>query len=267
MRSTPAPATMANRFDPRSAAAARSDFVIRRRRTIRRHAQLERRIGIGGFRHAAGLDDLALQAVQVEMRRTRRAGHRLAPRLAQQPRQVGGGIDVGGELGHRRKHRMMRNLLIGIAMLMRRRLAAGDRDDRAAAETRILQPRRQVRRADRLREADARPAGDARVAVRHVGDGLLAVPQHALHAQRAKLDQRAADHRIDEEHMRGAIRLQAARQPFGAGQVFLPAHVAFPSCGGSRRRVRRTVRPRRHGTSPDGPPGRSGEASKVRASP
>ena len=202
------------------------EFIVRRRGTERRHAQLKRGIDAGGLGHRAGFDDVALQPVDVEMHRPRRAGHRRAPRLAEQARQVGCGVHLGGEFGYRREHRMMRNLLVGVAMLVCRRLAAGDGDHRAITEERILQSRCEVRRADRLREADAGAAGNPRVTIGHVSDSLLAVPQHALDVQRSQLDQCAPNHCVDEEHMRRAVGGQAACQPLGAGEL-LRCHARF----------------------------------------
>jgi hypothetical protein len=66
-------------------------------------------------------------------------------------------------------------------------------------------PEARVRGADRLGKAESRPSGDAGVAIGHVGDGLLAMPEHALHTERAELDQCPADHRVDEENVRGAV--------------------------------------------------------------
>ena len=232
------------------------DLVVRRRRAIRRHRQLQRRIGAGRFAHHAGLDDVRRPSVQVEMRRTRRARHRLAPGLAQQARQVGGVGDIGRELRHRCVERLVREFLIGVAMVVERRLAAGQRDHRAVAQIRVLQPRREVRRADRLREADAGAAGDARIAVGHVGGGLLGVRQHARDAERAKFDQRPPQHRIDEEHMRRAVRRQRARQPFGAGDRLRCVHAVSSRAGalilapGCRRNAPRHQRPRLAGSVP-----------------
>ena len=117
------------------------DLVIRRRRPIRRHRQLQRRIGDRRLAHHAGLDDVRRAPIQIEMRRTRRTGHRLAPCLAQQARQVGGIRDIGRELRHRRVERPVRQFLIGVAVVEQRWLAPGQRDHRAAAEIRILQAR------------------------------------------------------------------------------------------------------------------------------
>jgi len=75
---------------------------IRRRRPVRWHAQLQRWIYAGRFVDRSGLDDLRLQSVQVEMRGPRCAGHRRAPGMAQQSRQVGGAVHLGVELRHRR---------------------------------------------------------------------------------------------------------------------------------------------------------------------
>ena len=204
------------------------DLIVRGRGTEGRHAQLQRRIGSRRVGERAGLDDLALQPVDVEMRRAGRAGHRFPPRLAQQARQVGRGIHFGGELGHRGEQRAVRDFLVGVAVLVCRRLASGDGDHRAAPEPGVLQSGGKVGGADRLREAHRRLAGDARVTVGHVGHRLLAVAQHALYAQRAKFDQRAAHHGIDEEHVRGTVGGQAARQPFGAGDRIGCAHDGVP---------------------------------------
>src|SRR6185437_237610 len=77
---------------------------------------------------------------------------------------------------------------------------------------------------DGLREADAGAAGDARIAIGHVGDRLLAVSQHAGHAQRAELDQRTAENGVNEEDVGCAIGRQAARQIVGAGDRFRSRH-------------------------------------------
>ena len=132
----------------------------------------------------------------------------------------------------------MRNLLIGIAMLHGGLFAAGERDDRRVGQKRVLQAGREVRRTDRLREANRRTPGDPGVAVGHVSDGLFAMAQYAGDAERAKLDQGAAQHRVDEEDMRGAVGGQAAREKFGTGDRFGCGHL------GSLRAIARRLGPR-----------------------
>ena len=222
------------------------DFVVRWHRPVRRHRQLQRRIGDRRFAHHARLDDVRRPPVQVEMCRARRARHRLAPGLAQQARQVGGVRHIGREFRHRCIERPVREFLIGVPMMQQRRLASGQRDHRAVAEIRILQSRRQIRRTHRLSETDPRPAGDPRIAIGHIGRRLLGMRQHARDAQRAKLDQRAPQHCVDEEHMRGAVRRQCARQPFGACDRLRCGHGRFPPAfrGQSRSALACGKRPR-----------------------
>ena len=78
------------------------------------------------------------------------------------------------------------DLLIGIAVLERRLLAAGQGDHRAAAEIGILQPGSEVGGADRLRHAHPGPLGDAGIAVGHIGRRLLRMGEHRLHAEIAR---------------------------------------------------------------------------------
>jgi len=120
------------------------------------------------------------------------------------------------------------NFLVGVAVLQRFRLAAGEGDDRHPAEIGVLQPRGEVGGADRLREADARPAGDAGVAIGHVGDRLLAVAEHALDAKAAELDQGPAQDGVDEEDVRDAVGGEAAGQILGPGDRFRRGHACFP---------------------------------------
>ena len=77
--------------------------------------------------------------------------------MTQQARQLGRRIDRGRELRHRGEERRVGDLLIGVAVLERGLLAAGQRDHRAAPEIRVLQPGREVGGADRLRHAYPRP--------------------------------------------------------------------------------------------------------------
>ncbi len=114
----------------------------------------------------------------------------------------------------------MRNLLIRIAMLHGRLFAASERDDRRVGQIRVLQAGREVRRANRLRETYRRTAGDAGVPVGHVSDRFFAVAQYAGDTERAQFDQGSAEDGVDEEHVRGAVGRQAAREKLRAGDRF-----------------------------------------------
>ena len=131
-------------------------------------------------------DHVALQAVEIEMGRARRVGQRGAPGMPQQPRQFAGGIDRGRELRHRREQRRVRDFLVGVAVLERRLLVAGQRDDRAAPEPGILQAGGEIGGADRLRHAHAGPAGDAGIAVGHIGRRLFGMRQDRPDAEIAR---------------------------------------------------------------------------------
>ena len=188
------------------------DLVIGRHRAMRRHLH-RRRTDLGRFVDGSGLDDFRLHPEQVEMRRARRAGCRRPDRLAQQPRQLGGGVDLDVELGHRRVQRQVGDFLVGVAVLQRGLLAAGQRYHRAARQPRVLQACRQIGRPHRLREAEHRPAGHPRMAVGHVGHGFFRMSQHPLDTQPLQRNQRPPQHRIHEEEMRGAGRGDRPRQP------------------------------------------------------
>ena len=81
----------------------------------------------------------------------------------------------------------------------------------------VAQAGGEIERADHLRHADAGLAGGARIAVGHVGGGLLAVTMHArdlgapLH-----LGEGAPQHRRHHEHVRHAIARQHVGEHFGA---------------------------------------------------
>ena len=133
------------------------DLVVGRRRPIRRHGQLKRRIGTDRFARPCPVSTTFAERPY----RSRCAGRGepvMASRQAWRSRRgrSAASVDIGGELGHRREQRPMREFLIGVAVMVERRLAPGQRDHRAAAEIRVLQSCGEVCRADRLREADAR---------------------------------------------------------------------------------------------------------------
>ena len=183
---------------------------IRHRPVRRRHPATQfgqRRI------RAAGLDEFPHQSVEIEMHRPRRHRDRGRPGLAELPWQVGRLMHLRRMLRHRGEQRRMRHFLIGVAVLMADRLVPGQRQHRAAAEIRILQPGGEIGRADRLRRHHAGPAGDPAIGIRHVDGGLFGMRQHRLHADPFQLQQGPPQHRIDEEEMRLAGGLQAARQP------------------------------------------------------
>ena len=169
-------------------------------------------------------DHVALQAIEVEMGRARRVGQRGAPRMAQQPRQFAGGVDRGREFRHRLEQRRVRDFLVGVAVLERRFLMAGQRDDRAAPEPGILQAGSEIGGADRLRHAYARPSGDAGIAVRHIGGRLFGMRQDRPDAEIAELQQRAAHHRFNEKDMTHAGAGQRLRKPFRAVHHSLGHH-------------------------------------------
>ena len=166
-------------------------------------------------------------------------------------------VDIGRELGHRRIERPMRDFLIRVAMME----AAAARA-RSSAITGLWPSHASCKPAARFaaptdcaKQMPGRP-GNARIAIGHVGRRLLRVREHPRDAESAEFDQRPSQHRIDEEHMRRAVRGKRARQPFGAGE---PSSSLIPvspsvlrrayaracgrgtpaSCGGVRRSPRR----------------------------
>ena len=151
---------------------------------------------------------LAGEAIQVEVRRPRRAGGGGAERLAQHDRQQLRAADVGAVLGHGGERLDVVHLLVGVALLADRQLAPGQGDHRRARQVCILQPGSQVDRAHRLRHAQARTAFDACIGVRHVGGGLLAVGLNAAHAELLHLHQRARSNERHEEHMRNPVAMR-----------------------------------------------------------
>ena len=175
------------------------------------------RLGIENrrFGSLAKFDFVALMTREVEMGRPRRVRQRSAPGMAHQSRQFGGQIDGGGKLGHRGEDRRVRNFLVRVAMLKRRRLASGQRNHRGAPQKRVLQPRRQIGRADRLRHTYPRPPDNPGIAVGHIGRRLFRMREDRGHAQILQLQQRAAQHRLDKEDVRRTRLGQRAGQPLG----------------------------------------------------
>ena len=90
---------------------------------------------------------------------------------------------VGVVLGHRGKWRHVIHFLVGVAPLVTLLLAPGDGDNRRTSQPGILQARRQVDRANRLRHAQPRRAPDAGIGIRHISGGFLAAGLYTLDAQ------------------------------------------------------------------------------------
>ena len=102
----------------------------------------------------------------------------------------------------------------------------GHRDHRHPPQIRILQSGREVRRPHRLRETHTWFAGDSGIAVGHIRHGLLAMTEHPLDAEGAELNERAAQHGVDEKDVAGAVRGKAAGEILGAGDGL--GHWYFP---------------------------------------
>ncbi len=85
----------------------------------------------------------------------------------------------------------------------------------------VAQPGREVERADHLRHADAGLSRGARVAVRHVGGGFLAVHVQPLDVGAAlHLDEASPQHRRYVEHVGDAVALEHVRHALGAEHFF-----------------------------------------------
>ena len=168
--------------------------------------------------------DLALVAAELQVHRPGRARGRDAERL---PHHVGKARDVvdrGVELGHRLERRHVVDLLIDLAELGLRLAPAGHGDHRRVRQPGVAQAGGEVERADHLRRADAGLAGGARIAVGHVGGGLLAVHVQPLDVG-AGLHHREglAQHRRHVEDVGDAVALEHV------GEAFRPAHFSIVS--------------------------------------
>ena len=219
---TPPPATITGRIGILQRRDRRQHAGVVGRRTKRRHARelrLAQRLHLG----LLGVD-LALVAAELQMHRPGRARGRHPERL---PHHVGKARDVvdgGVELGHRLERRHVVDLLVDLAELGLRLAPAGHRDHRRMGEPGVAQAGREVERADHLRHADAGLAGRARIAVRHVGGGLLAVHVQALDVGAAlHLDERAAQHGRHVKHVGDAVALEHV------GEAFRPGHSSIVS--------------------------------------
>ncbi len=175
---TPPPATITGRSAACRCLSAASTLALVGLRPERRHAReqrLDQRLHLGLFEV-----DLALVAAELQMHRTGRAGHRDAERLAHHVGEARDVVDGGVELGHRLERRHVVDLLVDLAELGLRLAPAREGDHRRMGEPGVAQPGREIERADHLRHADAGLAGGARIAVRHVGGGFLAMHMQAL---------------------------------------------------------------------------------------
>ena len=82
----------------------------------------------------------------------------------------------------------------------------------------IAQSGREVERADHLRHTDAGLAGNARIAVSHIGRRLFAVGMDALDgAAPLHLDKGPPQHRRHHEHMRDAVAVEHLGETFRTG--------------------------------------------------
>ena len=161
--------------------------------------------------------DLAFVAAELQMHRPGPAAGRDTKCL---PHHVGEAvhvIDRGVPLGHRLERRHVVDLLIDLAKLGLRLAAAGEGDHRRVRQPGVAQAGSEIERADHLRHADAGLAAGARVAVRHVGRGRLAVDVQPLD-RGAALHHREglAQYRGHVKHVRDAVGLQHVGHAFGA---------------------------------------------------
>jgi hypothetical protein len=150
------------------------------------------------------LQRLGHEPGHVQVHRPRHARQRRAPGIGQQAGQVGSARDVARVAGDGGERLPVVDLLVGVAVLVGVRLAAGDRDQGRAGQPRVLQAGGQVGGADRLRPAQPGLAGHAGIAVGHVRGGLLGVRQDGLHAAAAQLVEGVPQDRLEEEDVAGA---------------------------------------------------------------
>ena len=154
------------------------------------------------------LDILTDDPIQIEMCRTGLAADRFPQCLAERLRQRLYTGHLRAVFGHRRKRATMVDFLIGVALLLAFRSTSGHGKHRGTCQIGILQARRQIRRADRLRHANAGLAGNPCIAVRHIGGRFLSVGHDALDSQRLHFLHRTDGNHRHEEHMRHPIAVQ-----------------------------------------------------------
>jgi hypothetical protein len=178
-----------------------------------REALLDQRLELG----FVGVD-LALVAAELQMHRAGCARHRHAKRLPHHVGEARDVVDRGVELRHRLERRHVVDFLIDLAEFRLRIASARHGDHRRMGEPGVAQPGREVERADHLRHADAGLAGGARIAVRHVGGGFLAMHMQPLDVG-APLHLRigGAQHGRHVKHMGDAVALEHVGEALGAG--------------------------------------------------
>ena len=167
-----------------------------------------------------GRHGIARIACHVDVHGTRRPGRRFAERLPQDVRYLLHKVDAALPLRYRLIQRLVGHFLVGVAVLVLRDVAAREGDHRRMTQVRVLHACGEIRGAYRLRHAHARAAGDTRVAVGHVGDGLLGMAEDALDPDILHLGEDAAQDRVHEEHVRHAVRPDHPREQFRAAHLF-----------------------------------------------
>ena len=204
-------------------------------RTKRRHARetwLDQRLELGFI----GID-LTFVAAKLQVHRARCAAHRDPERLPHHVGEARHVVDGGVELGDRLERRHVVDLLIDLAELGRRLATPGESDHRRVGEVGVPQARGQIERADHLRHADARLAGGAGVAVRHVGGGLFPMGMDTRdRGPPFHLGECAAQHGRHHEHVGDAVGGEHL------GEALRPAHAAVVSVHAERIATKRSGR-------------------------
>src|SRR5205807_1691060 len=127
-------------------------------------------------------------------------------------------------LRHRLERRHVVDLLVDLAEFGFRISPSGKRNHRRMREIRIAQTGGQIERADDLRHAHAGLAARARIAVRHISGGLLAVAMDARDLRAAlHLGEGAAENGGNHENMRDAVAGEHGRQELCPGWHYLIA--------------------------------------------
>jgi hypothetical protein len=120
-------------------------------------------------------------------------------------------------------------------------LTPADRNHRRARHVCVAQAGREIRRADVLRQADARTVRRACISVGHVRGSLFAVRDHTFDADLVHLLHRGAHYGVHIEQMCHAVTMHRF------GKVPVPAHFRHHSSPDqvsiSVRRLDRAARP------------------------
>ena len=209
-----------------------------------REARLRQRLHLG----LVGVD-LALVAAELQMHRAGRARGGDAERLPHHVGEARDVVDGGVELGHRLERRHVVDLLVDLAELGLGVAPAGHGDHRRMREPGVAQAGREIERADHLRHADAGLARGARIAVGHVGGGLLAVGVDARDARCGSPSRRRCVRSTagTMEHVGDAVFLEHVGEAFGAGHFAIVAehvrlHPSVPVSALCSLSVRASVR-------------------------